>query len=388
MIQKSNKTVIGFSLLDSLYWGAYAVFVGYVATYLLDAGMSNTFLSMVLAAFMVCSFIGSFFWGRTCDAHHTNKNIFLPEFAGTIILSLLIFFGAKWNLWIAAVLYPIFGFFSAPLGSNLDAWMIKRYHKDAGMYGISRACGSFGYAVFALITGLLIQKAGYTVMPLGVILMGAAVIFMAWVMKEEPYEDVEHLEHVDVSGLLKIKPYMYMVVLLFLTGIAAAPVNNMKIVFIKNVGGDVGILGIDAFIGTTMQAVFIYLSGRIKHIPAYVRLTLMSVFVLIEMLLIVTAVNPVMIILSSVMWNASYGVMLPTMREITEETVHGSLKNTAHSMADAAYNSFAGIVALSYSGVVIDLFGARAIALLGLIIIIVPIGMALYAMLKQKRQRI
>jgi PPP family 3-phenylpropionic acid transporter len=384
-MEDSHRTLIGFSLLDGLYWGSYAVFVGYIATYLLDCGMSNSFLSIMLAIFMVCSFLGAFFWGGQCDKHHTNKNVFIPEFIGSVLISLVIFFAAKWNLWIAAVLYPIFGFFSAPLGSNLDAWMLKRFHKDAGKYGVARAIGSFGYAVFALVIGLLIQVMGYIVMPIGIVITALTVLAMAFVMKDTPYTGVEHIEHVNAAGLLKIKPYIYMVVILFLIGLACAPINNMKIVIIKSVGGDVGILGIDAFIGTTVQALIIAISGRFKRIPPYVRMTLMTGFVLLDMILIVTAVNAVMVILGSVMWNASYGVMLPTIREITEKNVHGALKNTAHSMADAMYGSFAGIIALTYSGFVMDSFGARSVAVLGIIITLLPVGMSLYALGREKK---
>jgi|LAHS01.1.fsa_nt_gb predicted MFS family arabinose efflux permease len=387
MEENQTKVIVGFSLLDGLYWGFYAVFVGYIATYLLDCGMSNSFLSIMLAVFMLCSFFGAFFWGGQCDKHHTNKKVFIPEFIAAVIVAFVIFFAAKWNLWIAAVLYPVFGFLSAPLGSNLDAWMLKRFHKDAGMYGKARAIGSFGYALVALIIGLLINAFGYIVMPIGIIVTAGMVLGMALVMQDSPYNGVEHIEHVNAAGLLKIRPYIYMVVILFMTGLACAPINNMKIVILKSVGGDVGVLGIDAFIGTTLQAVFMFLSGRLKKIPAYQRLVLMTGCIFVMMLFIMTAVNPVMIIISSIMWNISYGVMLPTVREITEKNVHGALKNTAHSMADAVYSSFAGIIALTYSGFVMDSFGAKSVAFLGFGLMIVPVIMSVAGM-RQERKNI
>jgi PPP family 3-phenylpropionic acid transporter len=387
-MSRESRTVIGFSLLDGLYWAFYAVFVGFIATYLLACGISNSILSILLAVFMACSFAGAFFWGGLCDRHHTNKKVFLPEFIGSVILSLIIFFLAKVNLWIAAGLYPLFGFFSAPLGSNLDAWMIKRFHKDAGMYGKARAVGSFGYAAAALVIGLLIVQVGYIVMPIGIVICAVPVALLASAMKEDPYpQTCEHIEHVNASALLKIRPYIYMIVILFLTGLACAPINNLKIVIMQSVGGDVGMLGIDSFIGTTIQAVFIFASGRLKRIPPYVRLIMMTMFALFDMVLIVTAGSPVMVIIGSVMWNASYGVMLPTVREITEKNVHGALKNTAHAMADAVYSSFAGIVALIYSGFMMDSFGARSVAVLGMVIMILPTVMAFFALFQGRKIR-
>ena len=55
--------------------------------------------------------------------------------------------------------------------------------------------------------------------------------------------------------------------------------------------------------------------------------------------------NPWMIILGTVFSNMSYGIMLPTQREIVEANVPSTLKNTAHSLSDAMYGSFSGILA-------------------------------------------
>lgn len=381
----NGKTIVGFSLLDGLYWAFYAVFVGFIATYLLACGISNSALSILLAVFMLCSFIGAFFWGGLCDRHHTNKKVFIPEFIAAVLVSLAIFFLAKDFLWVAACMYPVFGFLSAPLGSNLDAWMLKRFHKDAGMYGKARAIGSFGYGIAALIVGLLINQMGYAVMPIGIVICAVPVILMAIIMKEDAVIQKEHFEKVQISGLLKIRPYIYMVIMLFITGLACAPVNNLKIVVLQSVGGDVGILGIDSFIGTIVQGIFIFISGKLKRIPSSVRLILMTVFVLFDMALIVTASSPIMVILGTVMWNVSYGVMLPTVREITEKNVHGALKNTAHAMSDAVYGSFAGIVALTYSGFVMDTLGVRAVAILGCAIMFIPVAMAIFSMIREKK---
>jgi len=387
MNMTSTKTLISFSLLDGLYWAFASTFTGFIATYLLECGMSNSFLSIVLAVFMGCSFAGSFFWGSKCDKCHTNRKIFLFEYAAAVILSIVIFFMAKVNLWIAAGLYPIFGFLYAPLGSNLDAWMIKSFNHDSGKYGKARSVGSMGWAIAALIIGFLISSHGYIVMPIGIVLFALPVLILAYVMNEPEYGgEPEHIEKVSTAGLIKIKPYIYMIIILFLTGLACAPINNLKIVFIKAVGGNVSILGVDSFIGVTIQAIFIFLSGRLRKIPSYVRMSVMTVCVVLDLLLILLATTPFMIIFGSVMWNASYGIMLPTVRELTEKNVNGALKNTAHSMSDAMYGSFAGIIALTYSGIMLDEFGAKFVALLGIIVMLAPVMMAVIGMLREKNE--
>lgn len=385
-----QKTFLKFSAMDALYWAFYASFVGFISTYLLECGMSNSVLSIMLACFMIASFIGAFFWGSVCDRFLTNKNVFLPEFIASIAVALFIFFIADKNIWIATVLYPVFGFLSTPLGSNLDSWMLRSFHKDSGTYGRARSIGSMGYAVTALFMGMLIQKFGFIMMVAGTLFFSIHVILIVLTIKEAPFETVA--VHADASAspkeLFRPGAYLFMIIVVFFTGLAISPVNNMKIVILQSVGGDVGILGIDSFLGVMVQAVFIFLSGSLKKIPVNVRLFLTALTVLVTMVLDSTAFTPWMIILGTVFSNMSYGIMLPTQREIVEADIPANLKTTAHSLSDAAYSSFSGMLALLYSGFVMDHFGAKSVAILGCIIMAIPVLLTVIKLFTAKKERI
>lgn len=384
-----QKTFLKFSIMDALYWAFYASFVGFISTYLLDCGMSNSVLSIMLACFMLASFIGAFFWGSVCDRAKTNKNVFIPEFIASIVISLLIFFFANKNIWVSTILYPVFGFLSSSLGSNLDSWMLRTFHKDAGTYGRARSIGSMGYAVTALFMGMLIKKFSFVMMPAGVLFFSLLVLIIAMSIKEMPFENVIAHDASSTSPLELFKPgpFLFMIVTVFFTGLAIAPINNLKIVILQSVGGDVGILGLDSFLGVMVQAFFIFISGSLKKIPVNLRLFLMAFTVLITMILVGTAINSWMIILGTIFANMSYGIMLPTQREIVETNVPASLKNTAHSLSDATFGSFSGILALMYSGFVMDTFGAKSVAFLGCAIMAIPVLLTLFKMFTAHKER-
>lgn len=379
------KTFVKFASLEALYWAFIASFAGYASTYLLSCGLSSTALSIMLACYMGCSFAGAFFWGGLCDKMRTNRKVFIFEFAAALIAATAIFFVASKNVWIAAIMYPLFGFLYAPLGSNLDSWMLRSFNRDAGIYGRARSLGSVGFAVMMLIMGQLINRFGFIVMPIMFISSSVLVLIMAMITQEMPYEArVVTAQKENITELFRIRPYMFLIAILFTTGLAVSPINNLKTVIISSVGGDVSILGLDSFIGVMVQAVFIFISGSLRRIPADLRLLLMSVCELITMVLIFTAAGPAMVILGTVFNNVSYGLMLPTMREITEKSVSGPLKNRAHSLADAMYISFAGIIALLYSGVMMDNLGARSVALLGMGIMMIPVALSAFRFIKNK----
>ena len=111
----------------------------------------------------------------------------------------------------------------------------------------------------------------------------------------------------------------------------------------------------------------------------------MAFAVLLTQVSVALAFTPALVILGTVFANISYGIMLPTQREIVESDVPSSLKNTAHSLSDAMFGSFSGILALTYSGVLMDAFGAKFVAVLGIGIMSIASVLALVKMLKVKK---
>ena len=128
-----------FSALEITYWGFHASFIGYASSYLLSRGVSNTMMSLLIAGFLLCAFVGSMVFGRLCDKHQTNKHVFLPCMLASYAMILAIFFFAD-CVPVLCVCYPLLGFFFQPQGANADAWVLSAYDHDQKMYGKSAAC--------------------------------------------------------------------------------------------------------------------------------------------------------------------------------------------------------------------------------------------------------
>ena len=379
----NEKLLVRFSLFDGLYWAWNATFCGFITTYMLKCGMDSTMLSLVLAAFMLLSFLGAFFWGGQCDKLQTNKKVFLVAFAASTLLAFVTYFLAGDMLLVAALIYPVTGFLISPLGANVDGWMLREFHFDAALYGRARAIGSAGYAVAMLAVGQVINQLGFFMLPVCFGLLSLLVFFIAVSSKESPYgTKARTLKPANPAGLLKIGPFLFLLLILFFTGLAISPVNNLKNVLLESVGGDVGTIGIDAFLGVMLQAFFIFISGKLSRMDKNFRLFLVAFTILLTMVCVIVASSPVFIIVGTLFSNASYGIMLPTMREITEDTVPEELKNTARSLTDAVFGNFAGILALLYGGWMMDSFGAKSVAWLGLFVMVIPVLMALSKMKK------
>ncbi len=375
-----------YGMMDGLFYAWCASFTGFITSYFLACGLSASKLSTMLAVYMITCFAGALFWGGACDKLKTNRKVFIASFTAVILIAGIITVITPHNVNLAIVLYPVMGFMLSSLGSNLDAWMLRSFHKDGTLYGKARAIGSLGYSVTALAAGMIINTIGYSMIQPLQIVTGVLTLLMAFFLKELPFEETAQKKTAKGSPklLLRSPLYVILIVLLFLGGLAVSPVNNMKTVFIQNVGGDVSMLGLDSFIGVTLQAVLIFVSGRFTRIPVKVRLLIMSSALLADMMLIYFAVSPFMIILGSIFWNISFSVMLPTQREIVEKHIDPSVRNIAHNVADAAYNNLSAIIALSYSGILIDQFGVKMIAFAGILIMLAAVAIETVMLLKKE----
>jgi predicted MFS family arabinose efflux permease len=364
-----NKKIIKFGLFDAIFWCYCASYCGFITSYFLDRGMNRTVLSIDSSVYMIVAFVAAVFWGNRCDRIHSNKKVFIPEYILTIIISIGVFMSAGINISLTPFVYPILAFTVFPLGSNMDAWMLSYLDHDTASYSKSRAMGSVGFAVSMLICGQLINSFGYSMMLVISISLGLITLIIAFLMGEPQDDGISvKAKKPSFTKLFGYKKYISMLAVTFLIGLAISPINNFKIVILEEIGGNVSSLGIDAFIGVSCQALFIFLSGSMRRIPAQLRLAIMSLCMTVSIALTFWAGSPLLVFMGTAVSNTSFGIMLPTVREITQKEVSSSLVNTAYSLSDAVYGSVSAVVALSYSGFMMDQLGTRSICILGLVI--------------------
>ena len=374
-----NKHAAGFAVLEIAYWCFHAAFGGFISAYLLENGMSSAMLSLISSAYLLSSFAGSFVFGGLCDRLQTNRKVFLAGVLMSAALACGIFFGARSALFIA-FLYPLFGFVSQPMGSNMDAWLLHACRSDMCIYGKIRAMPSFLYSFVAMLFGRLISFFGYQSMLFG----GAFFLTLAFIaafilpdtdgMERKP----RAIRAADVRSLLAGRDYRTLLLLLFFIGCASAPLKSLKAVIIENLGGTVSDIGVDSFVGAMTQVPFILISGQLLRMKRRARYILMSALTGLSLLCTLCAASVGMVYAGSFFANASYGVLLATMRETTESSVRPELRNIGHNLSDAVYSSFSGAVSLTYAGVIAERAGVSGMLLVSVATAVVPVAVSLF----------
>lgn len=367
----SKRLCIGFALLEISYWSFHASFIGFLSAYLLENGVSNTMLSLLIAGYFTCTVIGSFVWGAVCDYLHTNKKVLLITLGCSATLMYLIYFCSS-NIALLFILYPLLGFTSMPSSSNIDVWLLNSCGHDLSLYGKIRCTPSVFYGIVAFSLGKLINVHGYSLM------LGSATFFiflgisMVILLPEantvSSKSDPVHMNLSTLKKLFSSKEYIFLVIILFLIGLVMAPINNLKATIISSVNGTVADIGIDAFFGTAIQAVFIFLAGYTNKLPLKIRYLIVTFMPWTMLILTFIATSTPLVFLGTFIYNIGYGVMLPLMRCITERCVSKDLQNLGQNIAESTFTSASAILSLLYSGVVIDAFGVKSMLLLCIVI--------------------
>ena len=355
-----NKIFVRFCILQAAFWSFFASLPGYITAYMLERGMNAGTLGVLLAVNMGFSFAGSLFWGRFVDRRQGHKQFFLIGIGAAFVLGTLLFLFAGSPV-VLFVLYPIFGFMMGPIATTLDSWVICAMHQvEAGAK--SRTFGTLGYAFTMLGAGQLITRFGYGIMPF----MAAGFLILAFLIAlTQPKTELtvsgsaSQPVKANPSQLLHSRKYLLLVAAVLFTGMTIAPINNMKVLIFENVGGNVSFLGWDSFIGCLIQSPFLIFSGKMNRMKSERRLTLGTFCAFGYALLVFLAHTPAMVIAGTIMTNISFGLLFPTMREITEESVHPTLRTTAHSIIDVAYGSVSGMIASAWGGVTMESSGPR-----------------------------
>lgn len=375
-IKPDRKNVILFSLLEGFFWSIMGSFGAYLVAWALSRGFAQSFVSFLLAIYYVTGFFGQFVLSSLCDRVRTNKKIFMAGVLAAGIAQLGMFFSDSKVLF--ALCYAGYGFFIGPMGSVLDAWMIRSFQGNMNAYSPARGVGSMGYAVIILVMGQLIGRFGYWLMPAVSTAMVCMTLVLTLFIPERKFEEsIQEKKQAFISwkdglSILRIPEFAVILATLFLISMASAPIVNFKILLLQSVGGNVGTQGVDSFSGCTVQFLVFLFAVFFTRIPARRRLLMSTWLVLLSILIDYSAVNCGMVIVGTVFMSVSYGLIMPAVREIAIQIIHPQFHTTAIGVMDAFYSFLGGAVAQTFAGSLIESMGIKGTVFVCMLLSVLP----------------
>lgn len=350
-----------------MHWAVMAAVQGLMSTYMSVSGMPAPVLSTVQACYLMAAFAGALFWGGRIDQAGSHRRFFVIGVAASLVTCIASCLLID-NYVLCGMAYAAYGFMVVPVATNLDAWVMDSFPERADAAGRARSFATGGYALCMLLYGQLIKVFGYDVIWIATLIVVPPTIALALSQPDavRPSASGEgkntKVGARDYAKLMHIPLFALLVIVVFLNGFAISPLNYMRTVVLQNVGADVSYIGFDSFVGCLAQLPFLVFSGYWLRFSKERRLV--AGIALPFAYAVVTAFChlPWTTTAAFMLNNMSFGILYPSMREITRESVPSELFNSASSLIDVCYGQLPGIISLLAASPLLNLFGVRGLS--------------------------
>jgi len=363
---KAKISAFRFALLQPLYW----CFVGSIGTFatamFLAEGHSAAFIGMAALFYTGGGFLGQLAMGYAADRLRTNRGVFV----GASLLTLPVAFGLcflPWT-WTRILCLALVGFFQTPINAILDTWILTGLPDAEKRYGFVRACGSFGYAVFIAVYGVVVAKFGYYIMPWVTVAVCALTLFVAFSIPDAVAPTVQKNSEKrklteDVKALFKAKHLVCLYFSLLFVGLGFGGLHNILPALLENVGGDVSKQGITMMLGALLEIIVLVSNFKfLRKQPVF--LILGSILVAFPVLLGVgLAKTTWTIVICTSGRGLCYAMALLGLRKVLLHLAPKGLEATAQGIADGFCNCLGPMFGALLCGVLLNEWGSMVMAL-------------------------
>lgn len=402
-----------YSISQSIDSGLYASMLAFASIFLMDKGMNNSNIGILLAITSVASIIIQTFFANFTDKH---KSIQLQDIMTVLLIIVIIssaalFFVSSPIVFLIAVLIAYsFARSSTPFLNSLAF-----IYEDDGIhvdYGIGRAFGSLAYAVYVLVLGYVIEATSSEILP--IFYIGFAVLYIMIVrsyrLKKTPLDEMKAemlieeegdqetsaiakqesipVEQQSFAGFLnKYRKLVFVILGFVLVLFGQTMISTFMFQIVSPIGGNSSTVGIAIFIAAAAEfPAMMYFNKLLKKRSVEFWLKLSMLFFILKTITLFFATNVFMVYFSQFLQFGSYAVAYPAAVQYIkgvvdkEDLFKGQTLFTVGTTISTVFSSFFG-------GVIIDHFGVAAMILVSIAVTFVG-GLVIYQTLDDVRERV
>ena len=253
MERKTEGFRLKRALFPSLYYGANAVYQGYMSLYYTGLGFHGGQLGLISAAAALSTLAAQPLWGWLADRAKRQRRLLalLCAASAALLLPPLMDRGFIWQLICAAGFYACFCAL-LPLG---DAILLE----DGGGFGGYRLAGGLSFALAGALFGLLRSRLGNG----GILWTAAGMLALAALSAGLLPETAGCARRGTVLGLLKDRELTLMLLFVLPLQMTMACFHTFHAPHFKQLGGADWALGLGYLLAAVSEAPYLLLSGRI-----------------------------------------------------------------------------------------------------------------------------
>lgn len=337
-----------------LIYGANACFSPFLAVYMQDRKFSFTQMGMIYALNSLISVLCQPIWGYITDKHLDKRKTLIITMTGSLIFILPFIITRNFYLvFLATIIYTLF---SGPIWSVADACTYEIMEQKKGIeYGKIRLMGSVGYAVTALILGLLIKKFSVNTPFMVCVIFFLIAIF---VIRNLKFKDTNKTQILNISDIVKIlsnKKFVMFIIAVMLINISTNANSNYIAVLIEKTGGNVSNLGFLWFV-IAMSELPVFTVGK-KLIEKFGVLNIFCTgifFYIVRFFFDSICRNYIAVIAVQVMQGITFPVYLVAALEYINELVPPRMRTSGITLYSAFGGGIGAFIGNIGGGIILD----------------------------------
>lgn len=392
--KKFIKQIIPFIIVMILYSALLIPISGFMGAYLAHRGVETTFIGTILSVSNILGFIGTYVLSFFCDKYKNIKKIIMVALIVIFLLAVIVLPNVSGNVLYISVV-GILGFFQVPLLCLLDTWILTSNYYVRQYFGLIRSGASFGYAVFALFYGGLIDAYGWTCMFVFSAIFIILILIFATIIKDnykemfnmEEENDEEQPKKKNILHLFKNKDIVIILIVTFLIFLPSNTINTYLFYIIKHLGGGTKEQGIALFVQAISEIPALMLFPiLIKRFKSKNLMLFASINYLIRMVLTYFAPNVTSIILIYLIQSITYAIYLPNMRHYVDKYSPKELKTTAQSFVESGGIGLSAVVGNLIGGFILEYYSLKTMLFMCIIFSAIAVAFLIYVVISSRNE--
>lgn len=353
-----------------LYYAAFASFLPFIVLFYQKLLFSGAQIGLLTGIPPIITMIGAPFGTGLADKTHHHKLIMGLGLAVAVGISLLLQYVSSFVVVFALII--IFNIFMSPVSSLSDSATMTMLGEQKAMYGRIRMGGTFGWGIFALISGVLVETQG-----LQIAFRLFAVIMFINLLVSQKFSFGNQEKH--TSNPSWIKSFLYnrrWVIFLsnaFLGGLGAFTVAAYLFPYMAELGAGETMMGVALTIAAIAELpVFFFGERLLKRFSAYGLFMIAVVMMGCRSLLYAVVTTPFMVLIIQVISGAIFPAMWLAGVAYADANAPAGLKSTAQGLFGATTFGFGAAVGGFVGGLLLASIGGRGMFLVfGVVILAV-----------------
>ncbi|BBI36587.1 MFS transporter [Cohnella abietis] len=383
--EKSLSTLKRFNFF---LYGTIAILTSFFPLYFQEIGLTKVEIGMIMAGGPFISIFANPFWGYWSDRLQNVKRILIILLVGNLIATVIVFQIRDYVVIFAVML--LFFFFNSPTFSQSNSLILNAIENTKHKFGAFRLWGSLGWAIIAVLAGLVLTEIGLLNLW---ILYGVMMIVSLLFTVRLPRGRVTTKPKMERQSYWKVmlssKVFFVFVILGVLISIPNSINQTFVSLYISNLGGSNQLIGWSVFLSAIFEIpVFLLFDRYLKKSTRMMLgcLVLISILFVIRWLLMSMVGGPVHIIFIQILHCITFGGYYYVGTALSAHLIPPEYRATGQAIYALTWGGISGIVAGLFGGWMFEHLGPKVMYEICAVISVAGVLGFLAMWLRQRKQ--